>query len=107
MLVPCPCGHEPEFEVLGDVVEVKCPACGRFMRGDTHAHVEARCEKAVQRLDILQPCCKVATQRRVDPNNLVFVVCESPDHDELIHGRRHFPLEPDVSDTDVVNPAEP
>jgi hypothetical protein len=79
----------------GTIYSVSCTTCGRWIVADGEEMAVNRWNKAVAKLSHLQACCQNASDRRVDDDGMVLLVCDSPDHDDTIHGRRHFPLEPD------------
>jgi len=70
-----------------DVVEVCCQKCGAFVWHDTENDVVNRWNRAVVKLATLKPCCKAATDRRVDHDGMALVRCAEC-------GVRHFTLEP-------------
>jgi hypothetical protein len=102
-------GQRDLERLQGDTYDVRCGNCGRWVHADTEEQAAVRWNKAVDRLAHLQECCKAATDRRADADSMVLLVCDSPDHDDTIHGRRYLPLEPgklfDVKPSDAEDDA--
>jgi hypothetical protein len=75
--------------------EVYCNNCGRWVHDNTEYLAVNLWNRALAKLDHLQPCCRESSEHRTDFDGMALCVCTSPDHDGTINGHRWLPLDPD------------
>lgn len=75
--------------------EVSCDNCGRWVHDASEHQAVNLWNRALAKLDHLQPCCRESSEHRTDYDGMALYVCTSPAHDGTINGPRWLPLEPD------------